>query len=115
MRKQEHHYWVYIVGSRTRVLYVGMTNNIRRRIEEHRDGESASFTETYNCNRLLWFEHYRYVYYAIDREKQIKRWSRAKKIWLIEQENSSWADLSEAWREKTADLSTALRSGRDDT
>jgi len=114
MRKQGHHYYVYIVASQTRVLYVGMTNSILRRIEEHRSGEIPGFTQSYNCNRLVWFEHYQYVYNAIDREKQIKRWGRAKKIWLVEQSNTSWADLSEPWREETADLSTTLRSGRDD-
>jgi putative endonuclease len=114
MRKQEHHYYVYIVASRTRVLYVGMTNSIRRRVEEHRRGDSESFTQAYNCNRLVWFEHYQYVHNAIDREKQIKHWSREKKIALIERTNPSWADLSEEWRTETTDLSTPLRSGRDD-
>jgi putative endonuclease len=114
MHKQDHHYFVYIMASRSHVLYCGMTNSIRRRVEEHRNGSTEGFAATYNCNRLVWFEHYQYVYNAIDREKQIKNWSRAKKIALIERENPTWVDLSAAWREETADPSTPLRSGRDD-
>jgi putative endonuclease len=114
MSKQDHRYYVYIVASRTHVLYCGMTNDIRRRIGEHRESRIPGFTATYQCNRLVWYEHSQYVRNAIDREKQIKRWGRAKKIWLIEQMNPTWADLSEAWRKETADPSTPLHFGRDD-
>jgi putative endonuclease len=62
----------------------------------------------------VWFERFDYVGNAIDREKQIKRWRREKKVWLIERMNPTWADLSEAWGKQTAGPSTALRSGRDD-
>jgi putative endonuclease len=95
--KRDHHYYVYIVASRTRVLYCGVTNNVERRVPEHKAGIVPGFTANYLCERLVWFEHYRYVRNAIAREKQIKNWTRAKKIQLIEEENSSWADLSEAW------------------
>ena len=101
MSKQDHHYYVYIVASRTHVLYCGMTNNIRRRAEEHREARIPGFTATYKCNRLVWFEHSQYVHNAIDREKQIKRWGRAKKIRLIEQTNPTWADLGKPWREES--------------
>jgi putative endonuclease len=114
MSKRDHHYYVYIVASRTRILYCGLTNSVARRTEEHRAGLIPGFTADYKCNRLLWFEHYRYVHNAIDREKEIKRWTRAKKIELIEETNSSWADLSEAWRVETAGPSPPLRSSRDD-
>ena len=114
MTRKEQLYYVYIVASRTHVLYCGITNNLQRRAKEHREGKAPGFTASYQCNRLVWFEHYRYVGNAIDREKQIKRWGRAKKIWLIELTNPTWADLSEEWRKETADLSTTLRSGRDD-
>jgi putative endonuclease len=114
MSKRDHHYYVYIVASRTHVLYCGLTDNLRRRMEEHREANIPGFTATYLCNRLVWFEHFQYVQNAIDREKQIKRWRRAKKIWLVEQANPTWADLSEEWRKETAGPSTALRSGRDD-
>jgi putative endonuclease len=114
MIKRDHHYYVYIVASRTHVLYCGMTNSIRRRVQEHREALIKGFTATYNCNRLVWYEHHQYVNNAIDREKQLKRWGHNKKVTLMERENPAWVDLSEAWREKTADPSTPLRSGRDD-
>jgi putative endonuclease len=72
------------------------------------------FTQNFNCERLVWFERYQYVRNAIAREKQIKRWARAKKLALIEGMNPTWADLSEQWGKQTADPSAALRSGRDD-
>ena len=111
---KEHHYYVYIVASRSHVLYCGVTNCIEGRTEQHREAATPGFTASYQCNRLVWFERYQYIDHAIHREKQIKRWGRAKKIWLIEQMNPTWADLSEIWRKETADLSTPLRSGRDD-
>jgi putative endonuclease len=113
-KREHHHYYVYIVASRTHVLYCGVTNSLQRRVTEHRDAETPGFTGTYRCNRLVWFECYQYVGNALNREKQIKRWRRGKKIWLIEQMNPTWADLSEAWTRETADPSTPLRSGRDD-
>jgi putative endonuclease len=103
MTKRDHHYYVYIVASRTRVLYCGMTNSIERRAATH-----AGFAADYRRQRLVWFEHFQYVLNAIEREKQIKSWTRAKKISLIEKTNPSWADLNEVWGTKTADPSTAL-------
>ena len=97
MQKRDHHYYVYIVCSRTRVLYCGMTNNIRRRMAEHLAG-AHGFTAQYRCERLVLLERFQYVNNAIDREKLIKRWTRAKKIALIEEKNPSWSDLSEPWR-----------------
>jgi putative endonuclease len=114
MSKRDHHYYVYIIASRTRVLYCGITNSVARRTHEHRADFFPGFTKDYQCHRLVWFEHYQYVHNAIEREKQIKGWGRAKKIKLIELTNPSWADLSEAWRAGTADPSATLRSGRDD-
>jgi putative endonuclease len=63
---EEHHYYVYIVASRARVIYCGMTNNIRRRIYEHREGSVPGFSAQYKCDWLVWFEHYQYVNNAID-------------------------------------------------
>ena len=110
MSRREHHYYVYIVASRTHVLYGGMTNDLERRIAQHKSGSLPGFTETYNCNRLVLFERYQYVNNAIKREKQIKGWTRAKKLALIEEINPTWADLSEEWGKQTAD--PPLRSGR---
>jgi putative endonuclease len=114
MNKRDHHYYVYIIASRTHILYTGITNNIERRTEQHTNASLPGFTATYQCHRLVWFEHYQYVNNAISREKQIKRWGREKKIELIERTNPTWCDLSEQWAKETADLSTPLRSGRDD-
>ncbi len=97
MSRKEHRYYVYIVANRTRVIYCGMTDNLERRVAEHKSGAHSGFTESYNCNRLVWYERYQYVYNAINREKQIKRWTRAKKLTLIGEMNSAWVDLSEEW------------------
>ncbi len=103
---RDHNYYVYIVASRSRILYIGITSNLERRIEEHRTGAFPGFTSTYRCHRLVWLERYVAVNRAIDREKQLKDWSRIKKIVLIERENPTWVDLSLEWQE-TAGPSTA--------
>jgi putative endonuclease len=85
------------MSSRTRVLYCGMTNDLARRVAEHKDGEFRGFSDDYRCHRLVWFERFQYVGNAIAREKQIKRWRREKKLVLIQEMNSSWSDLSDEW------------------
>ena len=97
MPTREHHYYVYLVASHTRVLYCGVTNSIRRRVMEHRAGTIQGFTSAYNCKRFVWVEHHQYVDNAIAREKQLKHWSRQKKLALIQATNPEWNDLSEAW------------------
>jgi len=94
---KEHRYYVYPMSSRTRVLYCGMTSDIRVRVTQHKSGGFAGFSSDYKCHRLVWFESYQEVNRAIDREKQIKRWRREKKLTLIDNLNPSWADLSEGW------------------
>ena len=88
-------YYVYIAASVSRTLYVGVTNNLLRRIYEHRQKLQDGFTARYNVNRLVYFEHVTDVNAAITREKQIKAWSRKKKAALIEEENAAWIDLAE--------------------
>ncbi len=95
--KREHRYYTYIVASRSHTLYVGITNNIEARMEEHRNGVFEGFSKRYHCNRLVYLESWHYVQRAIAREKEIKGWLRAKKIALIESQNPTWADLSENW------------------
>jgi len=95
--KQRRTYYTYIVASASRVLYVGVTGNIRQRVYEHKQGLCSGFTAKYRCKRLVWFESYWYIENAIDREKELKGWLRAKKIALIEQENPTWVDLAEDW------------------
>lgn len=74
-----------------------MTNNIDRRMREHKSGEFEGFASKYHCNRLVYYEKYDDVRKAIDREKQLKGWTRAKKIALIEKLNPRWADLAAVW------------------
>jgi putative endonuclease len=90
-------FWVYIVGSQTGTLYVGMTNNIERRMREHKSGEVEGFASKYRCNRLVYWESFDEVQRAINREKPLKGWTRAKKIGLLESMNPRWADLAEKW------------------
>ncbi len=97
MGRREQTYYTYIVASASRTLYIGVTNNLVRRIQEHKDGTFGSFTAKYRCHRLVWFESYSWIDKAIAREKELKGWLRAKKIALIQQNNPTWVDLSEEW------------------
>ena len=90
-------YFTYIVVSRSRTLYVGVTGDLRKRVFEHKQELHEGFSATYNCDRLVWFERFTEVDHAIEREKQLKGWRRAKKITLIEANNPTWVDLSEGW------------------
>jgi putative endonuclease len=94
---RNHRYYVYIMASRSHNFYVGVTNDIGRRVHEHQERTLDSFTARYNIDRLVWYERYHYVRNAIAREKQIKNWRRAKKIALIESLNPTWQDLSQEW------------------
>ena len=87
-------YYVYIMTNHSRRLYTGMTNDLERRVAEHKEGLAPGFTQRYRINQLVYFEEYARVEDAIDREKQIKGWRRAKKIALIERLNPHWDDLS---------------------
>ncbi len=87
-------FFVYIAGSPSHVIYIGVTNNVQRRMTEHREKLIAGFTARYNVTRFVYFEEYDRANQAIAREKQLKRWARAKKIALIEQSNPQWRDLS---------------------
>jgi len=84
---------VYMLASRTRVLYIGVTARFPARIGEHKLHVVRGFTNRYNVDQLVWFEAHESITVAIEREKQLKRWSRAKKVWLIERMNPSWRDL----------------------
>ena len=97
MPHDEHHYWVYIMASRSHQLYIGMTNNLRRRVAEHKEHRPGSYTADYNIDRLVFFQHFQYVRNAIAFEKKLKDWNRAKKIALIEEGNPVWIDLAAEW------------------
>ncbi len=93
-------YWVYIVASRSRVLHTGVTNDLGRRVNEHKQGLIAGFTRRYRITRLVYFEEHADIRDAIAREKQIKGWVRSRKIKLIEERNPTWDDLSDGWFQK---------------
>lgn len=91
-------YYVYILTNwSNKVLYTGITNNLERRLYEHKNKLVEGFTKKYNINKLVYFDSTNDVEAAIAREKQIKGWTRDKKNHLIESENSQWNDLSESW------------------
>lgn len=87
-------YYVYICASHSRTLYVGMTNDLERRMREHRTKATKGFTSRYNVDRLIWWEVTGNVNAAIAREKQLKGYSRKKKVDLIEATNAGWNDLA---------------------
>lgn len=92
---RDHNYFVYILTSkRNGTLYTGMTNDLSRRMWEHKTGYIKGFTDKYRVKTLVWFEHHTDVDHAILREKRIKRWRRNWKLNLIEQNNAAWADLT---------------------
>ncbi|CAA2154499.1 GIY-YIG nuclease family protein [Methylobacterium brachiatum] len=87
-------YHVYMLASRLHgTLYIGVTNNLARRVHEHRSRHSPSFTATYGVTRLVWYESYDRIIEAIEREKAQKKWRRDWKIRLIEEMNPDWSDL----------------------
>jgi putative endonuclease len=91
-------YYVYIMTNHSKTLYTGVTNDLQRRMYEHKHHLVAGFTSKYHIIRLVYFEETSDVYAAIAREKQIKGWVRAKKMALIESFNPDWRDLSEVWQ-----------------
>ena len=93
-------YCVYIVASRSRNLYTGVTNDLQRRMIEHRRGLVPGFTGRYRIFRLVYFEQFGDIRDAIAREKEIKAWRREKKLWLIGRQNPTWEDLAERFANK---------------
>jgi putative endonuclease len=92
---RDYNFWVYIVtNEHDSVLYVGMTNDLACRISQHRAGEIPGFTARYRCRKLVYYEHCTNVLDAIAREKQLTKWSRAKKVALIATINPRWNDLA---------------------
>jgi putative endonuclease len=93
MPPREYHFWVYILSSRSRNLYIGMSNSLTARVDTHRENIPGTHTAHYNIHRLVYFQYFRYVRNAIAREKELKHWTRAQKIALIEAVNPTWEDL----------------------
>ncbi|NQU83337.1 MAG: GIY-YIG nuclease family protein [Parcubacteria group bacterium] len=96
---QQHNYYVYILSSNSGTLYIGVTNDIERRVSEHKQGLIKGFTKKYNCKKLVYYEDYTDIKQAITREKQLKKWSRNKKQNLIKTLNPTWKDFSLEWKE----------------
>jgi putative endonuclease len=94
MSYKNYEYFVYIMASDSGTLYIGITNDLNRRVSEHKLGLHEGFTKRYACHKLVYYEQYNDAYDAINREKQLKRWRRAKKEWLIATINKTWRDLS---------------------
>ncbi len=91
-------YYVYMMQSSSRrALYIGITGDLEHRVWQHKNGEFEGFSADYKTHRLVYFERYSEVAHAIAREKQLKRWSRAKKEWLVKTMNPEWKDLAAEW------------------
>lgn len=99
----QKHYFVYIMSSERRVLYVGITNNLHRRVFQHKTGAVEGFTSKYKVTQLVYWESFDDVRNAIDREKKIKGWLRQKKVDLIESLNPKWKDLSTGCYDRPSD------------
>ena len=92
-------YYVYVLTNKSnRVMYIGVTNNLERRLYEHKQELIEGFTKRYHVHKLVYFETTTDVRSAIEREKQLKGWRRARKNELVETMNPEWRDLSEDWQ-----------------
>ena len=99
VRGNYYQFYVYILSNmKNGTLYIGFTNDLERRIFEHKNKLIEGFTQKYSLNKLVYFECFQYVNDAIKREKQLKNWNRQWKIDLIEKENPKWEDLSLDWK-----------------
>jgi putative endonuclease len=94
---QERRYYVYMLASKSRVLYVGVTGSLMVRVLRHKSGGGGSFTRKYRANRLVWYQSFGSVGNAIARETEIKAWRREKKVALILEDNRTWEDLAADW------------------
>jgi putative endonuclease len=92
-----HRYFVYILSSKTKRLYVGVTNDLERRVAQHKRRESEGFTSRYNIDRLVYYEETADVWAALNREKQLKGWMRGRKLELVSDMNPEWHDLAAEW------------------
>ena len=94
---RQHQYFVYLLTNHSRTLYIGVTNDLMRRVYEHKNGLLPGFTSKYRIGMLVYYEAFSDIRQAIAREKELKAWRRSKKVALIEAENPHWDDLSETW------------------
>jgi putative endonuclease len=107
-------YWLYMVTNRWKnVLYTGMTNDLPKRVWQHKNKAVPGFTKKYNCDRLVYFEEFGEVDQLIARENQVKGWKRVRKNALVEAMNPDWIDLAADWFDDSA--KGVLRFAQDDT
>ena len=99
--REKKRYYLYIMASRALTFYTGVTGDIYNRALQHKAGEIEGFTKKYSINRLVYYETFKYVNNALAREKQVKAWTRAKRLALIKTTNPTWQDLAEGWGERT--------------
>ncbi|MGG6232050.1 GIY-YIG nuclease family protein [Tenacibaculum sp. SDUM215027] len=98
MYKTNHQYYIYIITNKKEgVLYIGVINNLERRIFEHKNKLVKGFSSKYNLDKLIYFEEYQFIEEAIKREKNMKKWKRAWKTNLVIKENPNWEDLAKNW------------------
>ncbi|HEY6768457.1 MAG TPA: GIY-YIG nuclease family protein [Candidatus Sulfotelmatobacter sp.] len=107
---KEKLYHVYIVASKTRAIYVGITASLMARVLRHRAGEGSEFTRKYRIHRLVYFEVFHSGGAAIARETEIKKWRREKKVALIVRSNPTWEDLAAEW-ERLAVMRVTTKAG----
>jgi putative endonuclease len=105
-------YWIYILASRSRNLYTGVTNDLQRRMIEHRQGRTPGFTSRYKIFRLVHWEQFADIRDAIAREKEIKGWRREKKLWLIQRDNPTWQDFAESFAPSKSRSLTTVPANR---
>jgi putative endonuclease len=103
-------YFVYIMSNASKTLYIGVTNNLDRRLYEHREKISDSFTKKYNITKLVYYEQFGDIKQAIQRETSLKGWLRKKKVDVITSMNPLWKDLSAEWNVSADDKSQAAES-----
>jgi putative endonuclease len=111
MRSDRCPLFVYILSSQTRVLYTGSTNDLHRRMYQHKAGLFPGFTHEYHLTRLVYFECHASIGAGVERERKIKSWRRAKKLALIESINDGWLDLAADWFPALSGQGPSLRSG----
>jgi putative endonuclease len=104
-------FFIYILASHSRVLYTGVTRDLLRRVHQHRRAQIRGFTRKYHVNRLVYFEETLSARAAFKRERQIKGWSREKKLRLVESCNAGWLDLAANWFPISLRIDPSLRSG----
>jgi putative endonuclease len=94
---REWRFFMYIMASESRRIHTGVTNNVFRRVMQHKSGEYEGFTQRYEINRLVYYGEFQLITNAIRREKEVKGWDRAKRVALIERDNPTWEDLAADW------------------